>query len=237
MAVETDAFKSGRELRELGLTLNLAPVAEILTEENRDFLEDRSYGPDPVFTEAAAAAFIRGMDRAGIAAVVKHFPGNAAADPHGGKVLLKSDGDSLDAMVRPFASLIQEPGPSAIMVSHVIIPAWDGERNASLSPAVIQTRLREELGFTGIVLADDFSMGAVAASGLRPADAAVEALIAGVDMVMTWPMNIREIRGAILAAVQNGRLSRERLRDAAARIIAEKIRYGIEVERGGERDG
>ncbi|MDR3170845.1 MAG: glycoside hydrolase family 3 protein [Treponema sp.] len=232
-AVEEGAYRSGQEIRDLGITMNLAPVAEILDEENGLFLETRSYGPDPVFVEAAAAAFIQGMEAAGIACVVKHFPGNTGADPHSGRAVLSVDGEVLDRMVQPFASLIHRVKPPGMMVSHIVVPAWDGEHNASLSPRVIQDWLRGNLGFTGILLADDFSMGAVAVFDLSPEDAAVEALNAGIDMVMTWPRNLSAVHGAILAAVQEGRLPRERLRQAVEQILFEKIRYGLVPENNG----
>jgi beta-N-acetylhexosaminidase len=223
--VEESARRSGGELRALGITLNLAPVAETLSGENRPFLEDRSYGPDPAFVEDAAAAFIRGMAGAGIACSVKHFPGNTGTDPHTALPVLPGDRESLDRMVRPFAGLINRVSPAALMVSHGIVPAWDGERNASLSAPLIQGWIREDLGFTGIILADDFSMAAV--QGLSPGEAAVEALNAGVDMVMSWPKDLKALHGAILGALARGVLSRERLREAAAHILFEKIRYGL----------
>ncbi|MDR2021567.1 MAG: glycoside hydrolase family 3 protein [Treponema sp.] len=224
-AVGAAARRSGRELRKLGITMNLAPVAEVLSEENRRFLADRSYGPDPGFVEQAAAAFIGGMEAEGICCTLKHFPGNSGADPHLGAVLLTGDRDALRSGVRPFAALIRRPAPPAMMVSHAVVPAWDGERNASLSPAVIQDWIRGELGFQGILAADDFSMAS--AAGMDPREAAVEALRAGIDMVMTWPPELSHTHGAILSALEEGRLSRERVREAAARILAEKIRYGI----------
>lgn len=226
-AVEETAQNSGREIRQLGITMNLAPVAELLDEENRFFLETRSYGPDPDFTEAAVSAFIRGMEAAGIACVVKHFPGNTGEDPHSGRAILAADRETLDKMVKPFAGVIREVHVPAIMVSHIVVSAWDEERNASLSPKIIRDWLRGKLGFTGIVVADDFSMSAVAASGIDSGAAALEALNAGVDMVMTWPRNLASVHRAILTALQDGHLSRERLRESVERIIFEKIRYGL----------
>jgi beta-N-acetylhexosaminidase len=222
--VEEDAFRSGKEIRGLGITLNLAPVAEVLTDGNRAFLDDRSYGPDAAFVEAACAAFIRGMERAGILCAVKHFPGNTGDDPHNGKSVLTADRAELNRMAAPMIRLLKSPRPPVVMVSHVLASAWDGERSASLSPAVIGSWLRGELGFGGLVLADDFAMGAVARN---PEEAAVEALNAGVDMLMAWPLNINAIHAAILDALREGRLSRARLEDAAARIIYEKLRLGI----------
>jgi beta-N-acetylhexosaminidase len=226
-ALEDAAFRSAREIRDLGITLNFAPLAEVLTEENRPFLGDRSYGPDSRFVEEAAGAFIRGMDRAGISAAAKHFPGSTGADPHLSASALEGDKEALAAMVRPFTALIAAGLVPAVMISHNRVPAWDAENNASLSPAVMGTWLRGELGFTGIIIADDFSMAAAAASGLTAEEAAVKSLAAGADMVMAWPGNIRPMHRAILAALETGALSRERLRDAAARIIFEKIRRGM----------
>jgi beta-N-acetylhexosaminidase len=158
---------------------------------------------------------------------VKHFPGNTAVDPHSGSSILKADKAALDEMVKPFAEIISGGGVPALMLSHVMVPALDGQKNASLSRRVIGDWLRGELGFDGIVLADDFSMGAIAATGLGPAAAAVEALNAGVDMIMVWPKDLAAVHASILNALKAERLPRERLLEAAARVIAGKMRYGI----------
>jgi beta-N-acetylhexosaminidase len=221
---ESAARISGRELRALGLTMNLAPVAETLTKENRAFLGSRSYGPDPLFVEMAAAAFIRGMEAAGISCAVKHFPGNTGADPHTGAVTLAASKKELDRMTAPMAALIRS-GVPAVMVSHALVPVRDPARIASLSPLITGSWLREELGFTGIVLADDFSMAA--ASALSPEAAAVAALNAGVDMVMAWPGNLTAVHAAILRALREGRIGRKRLEEAAGRILYEKLRRGL----------
>jgi beta-N-acetylhexosaminidase len=225
-AVAEGARRSGTELRGLGITMNLAPVAEVLSGENRSFLGDRSYGPDADFVEAAAEAFIRGMEQAGISCVVKHFPGNSAVDPHRERTVLTGDRESLSALVRPFAGLIRRIDVPALMVSHALVPAWDDERGASLSPPIIRLWIREELAFKGILLADDFSM---AGSGGAPA-AAVEAINAGVDMIIVWPADLAAVHRALLSALGEGRISRERLRTAAAGILREKIRRGMVQE-------
>jgi beta-N-acetylhexosaminidase len=226
LAVEADAARSAAELAALGITMNLAPLAETLTDENSAFLGTRSYGPDPDFTAAAAAAFMRGMRAAGIASVIKHFPGNSGSDPHLERPLMAGDAEVLQEAVAPFAALIVADGglpPAAVMVSHVVVPAWDAARNASLSETVMTEKLRGELEFSGIILADDFSMGAVS-GGYGTAEKSLAALIAGADMVMAWPRNLVSVHDAILAALADGSLPRARLEDAAARIIREKLR-------------
>ncbi|MDR1443650.1 MAG: glycoside hydrolase family 3 protein [Treponema sp.] len=230
-ALEAAAYESGKEIRGLGLNLSLAPVAEVLNNDNRSFLEDRSFSADAVFAADAAAAYIRGMERAGVGCVAKHFPGNSGADPHKDAAVLAGSREELAQAVRPFAALIRDassggPPLAGIMVSHALVPAWDPERIGSVSPVLINSWLRGDLGFRGIVLADDFSMTA-AASRVSPEEAAVLSLAAGADMVMAWPSGLRKLHRAILAALERGALSRSRLEEAAARIIAEKIRLGL----------
>ena len=226
LRLEELVLQSAMEIRELGITMNLAPVAEVLSEENRVFLETRAYGPDPLFVEMAASAFINAMDMAGIASVVKHFPGNSAEDPHFTESIISSDYNELLSMTEPFRGIIRNISPSSIMISHSIVGAIDPQSNASLSPPVIKW-LRDGFGFQGIVMADDFRMRAVTTRGISSEQAAVIALNAGVDMIMCWPHNISSVHKAILDALDLGNLSRERLLDAVTRILTEKIRYGL----------
>ncbi|MCL1815814.1 MAG: glycoside hydrolase family 3 protein [Treponema sp.] len=220
-AIEKDAAGAGRELRRIGITLNLAPVTEVLTTENQPFLKNRSYSPDPVFVSRAAAAFVRGMQSAGVASTLKHFPGNSAADPHRSRSVLTLSGAELEKLLEPFNELIRREDPAVVMLSHVIVPSWD-TKPSSLSLRAVR-RLRG-MGFTGIIMADDFSM---AAAGSPVEICAVEALAAGVDMIMAWPGDLLKIHQAILTALDTGKLSERRLREAAERIIYQKIRYGL----------
>jgi beta-N-acetylhexosaminidase len=227
--IEADSFKAGREMKMLGVNLNLAPVAEYLTAENRDFLGNRSYGPDRIFTAEAAAAFIRGMERAGVLCVVKHFPGSAGPDPHFSPSVLKGDKSALDDLVSPFAALINR-GARAVMVAHTQVPALDG-KIASLSNVIIENWLRGELGFKGIIICDDFSMAAAsgrsAKESITTEEAAVLSIAAGADMVLVWPPDIRRTHKALVSALENGRLPRERLLESAKRVIYEKIKMGL----------
>ncbi|MDR0655915.1 MAG: glycoside hydrolase family 3 protein [Treponema sp.] len=220
------AGRSAREIRDLGVNLNLAPVAEILNDDNRAFLDDRSFGADAEFTAAASAVFVKAMEEAGVGCVAKHFPGNSAADPHSARSVIADSRDTVDAMAAPFA-VLAGGSLAGIMVSHVLIPARDPSSIASLSPAVMGDWLRGEMGFEGFILADDFSMAGASVRELSPEAAAVASLAAGADMVMAWPGNLRSLHREILSAMKQGRLPRERLREAAARIIAAKLALGI----------
>jgi beta-N-acetylhexosaminidase len=224
-AITRDAARAAAELSRLGINMNLAPVAEALTAENRPFLENRAYGEDSAWTALAAAAFTQAMQEKGVACVVKHFPGNSAVDPHERLPVLRMDEAGLQGLAAPFYAVIAAASPAGVMAAHSVAAAWDPARSASLSPIVIGDKLVGR-GFEGIVIADDFSMGAVA--GVKSAEeAAVEALAAGADMVMAWPANLGIMHRAICAALARGALKRERLIDAAARIISQKIRFGL----------
>jgi beta-N-acetylhexosaminidase len=244
--INTDSFNAGTAIKRLGVNMNLAPVVEYLNEDNADFLNDRSYGPNPAFAAKAAGAFVAGMEKAGILCVVKHFPGSAGADPHHFPSVLQGDKAAIDKLVFPFAALIRENRMRALMVSHSLVPALDN-KIASLSPAIMGVWLRQEMGFEGIIVSDDFSMAsargpafarspasasstAIAGKSedhLRPETAAVLSLAAGADMVLVWPPDLRRTHRAIMTALKDGTLSRERLEEAAERIIFEKIRMGI----------
>jgi len=231
----TDSFNAGKKLHYLGINFNLAPVAEFLNDDNTKFLEGRSYGPDPEFTVEAARAFITGMESAGIICAVKHFPGSAGADPHYFPGKLNGDKEAIAELVFPFTVLIRSNQTRAIMVSHSAVPAWDTNNIASLSPVIMGGWLRQELGFKGLIISDDFSMGAVTASGrTKPEDAAVKSLIAGADIVLVWPPDLRRTHKAIQAALADGRLSRQRLEESAGRIIYEKTRIGNWELKNGE---
>ncbi|WP_461255012.1 glycoside hydrolase family 3 N-terminal domain-containing protein [Treponema sp. R80B11-R83G3] len=222
-AIEADSLKAGKELHNLGITMNLAPVAEYLFDGNRKFLLSRSYGPDPFFTAQAAEAFIRGMEQAGVLCVVKHFPASAGPDPHRSPSVLDMDRAALDNLVSPFASLIKN-GARAIMAAHTLAPSID-DKIASLSPAVMGNWLRGDLGFEGIIISDDFIMAA--AGSTSPEEAAVFSIAAGADMILVWPDNLQKTHQAIITAIEDGRLSRDRLQDAAQRVIYEKLRMGL----------
>jgi beta-N-acetylhexosaminidase len=218
------------EISCLGINLNLAPVAESLNSYNSAFLGNRSYGPDSDFCAEAAAAFIRGMERAGVLCAAKHFPGSAGTDPHRFSSSLDIKTQELDQLTAPFAALIQAGQGRALMISHTLVRARDPENIASLSPAVMQNWLRQELMFTGIIIADDFSMVAArstAGASLSQEEAAVKSLAAGADMVLVWPSGLRKTHRAIQAALEDGRIPHAQLRESAARVIYEKMRMKL----------
>jgi len=225
--IEAESFRAGREINGMGINLNFAPVVEFLTDDNRDFLESRSYGPDPLFAAEAAAVFVRGMEQAGVLCVIKHFPGSAGNDPHYSASSLNMDKTALDSLVYPFTFLFNN-GARAVMAAHTAVPAIDGEI-ASLSAAVMQNWLRGELGFNGIIISDDFTMAA--AGNTSPEEAAIRSIAAGADMVLVWPPHLKRTHRALISALADGRLPRERLQEAVSRVIYEKLRMGLYEEK------
>jgi beta-N-acetylhexosaminidase len=227
LKIETDAERSAKEINELGINMNLAPLVEALNDKNQAFLQDRSYGWDIDWVSAAACAFIRGMSRGNIACVIKHFPGNSDVDPHQKIAVLSGTEADLERLSLPFYTVIAQTPPGGVMVSHIIAQAWDSEHNGSLSSIVIQEKLITNGQFQGIVLADDFRMGGTLGD-VSIEKKSLAALNAGADMVMAWPADIYSIHKTLLAALQSGKLSRERLLDAATRIITQKLRYKVQ---------
>ena len=221
--IEEDTLRTGKQLSELGINMNFAPVAETLIDENRAFLSRRSYGPDHAFTAEAVSIFVESMRQSGVLCVVKHFPGSAGTDPHYSKSVLNMDKASLDILVSPFTAAIKN-GAKAIMAAHTAVPAIDSEI-ATLSPVIMGKWLRGELMFDGIIISDDFIMAA--AGNQNPEDAAVLSVIAGSDMILVWPAHLRKTHEAFMKALEEGRLSRERLLDAALRVIYKKLEMGL----------
>jgi len=221
--IKEDSFKAGSEIKSLGINMNFAPVAEPLIDENRIFLEKRSYGPDAIFTSLAADAFVQGMKQAGVLCVIKHFPASAGHDPHFSASIINMEKPELDNLIYPFSYLIKN-GARAVMASHTKVPFIDSEI-ASLSSVVMNSWLRGELAFEGLIISDDFTM--TAAQQLKQETAAVRSVSAGADAVLVWPPDIKRTHAAFLSALENGSLSRERLLDAVEKIIYEKLLMGI----------
>ncbi|MDR3019953.1 MAG: glycoside hydrolase family 3 protein, partial [Treponema sp.] len=224
--IETDSFNAASEIADLGINMNFAPIAEYLIDENRRFLRYRSYGPDPYFAADAAFAFIRGMERANIICVVKHFPGSAGSDPHYSASVLDLTKEELDKLVYPFKSLINR-GARAVMAAHTLTPVIDSEI-ASLSKTVMENWLRRELGFNGIIIADDFIMASAQSKNITgTSQAAVHAINAGIDMLLVWPHELKQVHNTILTALTDETLPRARLEQAVTRVIYEKLRNSI----------
>ncbi|WP_433531506.1 glycoside hydrolase family 3 N-terminal domain-containing protein [Micromonospora sp. CA-263727] len=233
----------GGQLRALGLTWNLAPVCDLYLGRGNPALGTRCFGSDPEQVAALAAAFVDGLEGAGVAATAKHFPGlgGVDVDPHA-KV------GRLDRLPRgallPFEAAIAA-GASAVMVgSHVVADVDD--LPAVFSPRIVRGLLRDRLGFGGVVVTENLSIPALICAAGGIGEAAVRALEAGADLLMVdsevsrrKPADVARhsntalavrraaVVAAVVEAVQQGRLTRDRLLSSAARVDALVKRHGI----------
>ncbi|HEU4540835.1 MAG TPA: glycoside hydrolase family 3 N-terminal domain-containing protein [Jiangellaceae bacterium] len=211
-------------LRACGIDINFAPVADIDVDPRNPIVGVRAFGSDPHLVARHTAAFVAGQQSQGVVATVKHFPGHGgtAEDSHVSMPVLDASRALLERReLVPFRAAI-DAGVQLVMTAHIIVPTVDADHPATLSPAVISGLLRDELGYTGAVMTDGFDMHAISGT-VGHAEGAVLALQAGVDAIClggdsTDPELVEEMAGAIAAAVETGRLSYERLAEAAGRV-------------------
>jgi beta-N-acetylhexosaminidase len=216
------AASIGARLAACGVTVNLAPSADLVLTLDDPIIGVRAFGSDPVVSGEHVAAFVEGQQSDGVAACAKHFPGHGAstADSHRELPVLPRTVAELHAVeLVPFRAAIAA-GVRSIMTGHLVIPEW-GEAPATLNPKAIAV-LRDELGFTGAIITDGLDMKAV---GGDLAQGSVRALVAGVDALCLGgePLDddgLQWLIDSIVAAVEAGDLSRERLEEAAARTAA-----------------
>jgi len=210
---------TGREARALGLNWVLGPVCDVNNNPANPVINVRAWGEDPATAGSLACAFLRGVQEERVLGCAKHFPGHGdtATDSHLALPVLPHSRERLDAVeLPPFRAAIAA-GVDAVMTAHLLLPALDPERPATLSAAVLGDLLRGELGFQGLVVTDALVMEAIAAR-YGGGEAAVLALEAGADLVL-MPEDADQAMAAILAAVASGRLSRERLEASAIRRL------------------
>ncbi len=212
----------GTELAELGINLNLAPTVDVNVADENPIIGTRSFGVDPARVAAHTAAAVTGLQEAGVAACAKHFPGHGATvvDSHLELPVVDVPPQVLwERELPPFKAAIAA-GTRAIMSAHIRVPVLTGDDPATLSPAALTTLLRQELGFTGVVITDALEMKGASAS-LGIAEAAVRALAAGADLLCLGARVdaalVESVVTAIVAALRQGRLEVARLEEAVAR--------------------
>ncbi len=224
-AVLADTREKDRLLSALGFNVNLAPVADVSTDPN-DFIYDRSLGQDAAATADYVDQVTAQMAEDGMGSVLKHFPGYGNnVDTHTGIAVDERPLETFEtADFLPFQAGMQTGGGmTAVLVSHNIMAAVDGQLPASLSPAV-HDLLRTELEFDGVVMTDDLAMEAVAAYSSDGA-VAVMALQAGNDLVITT--DYRTQIPKVIAAVEDGTLPMDIIDSACRRVLTWKQALGL----------
>ena len=205
----------------LGINVNLAPVCDVSTDAG-DFIYARSFGRDAAATSEFVTAAVGAIRDAGVAAVLKHFPGYGNnADTHTGVAIDKRPYETFEQSdFLPFRAGM-EAGAPFVLVSHNVAECMDAALPASLSPAVHEV-LRETLGFDGIVITDDLAMDAV--KQYANGEAAVLAVLAGNDMLIT--SDYQNDIPAVLAAVADGRIAEREIDAHVLRILRYKQAQG-----------
>ena len=223
------ALATGRELHSLGINMNLAPVMDVNNNPANPVIGVRSFGEDPRQVARLGAAMVRGYKAAGMITCLKHFPGHGdtAVDSHLALPVIPYDMQRLEAIeLLPFKSAIGA-GADSVMIAHMYLPALmqDEMVPATISHAVVTELLRKKLGFTGLIVSDCMEMQAVS-DIVGTEHGTVEALKAGIDLVLVSHQYSQQ-RGsieAIQAAMQDGLLSEERVREAAEHVLQLKAR-------------
>jgi beta-N-acetylhexosaminidase len=248
---EREGEVTGIEAKALGVNQIYAPVVDVNLDPDNPVINVRSYGEDPETVARFSSAFVRGIQKEGVLATAKHFPGHGDThvDSHRSLPVLEVSRERLERVeLRPFRAAIAA-GVGSVMVAHLSVPALDPTpaparlegaaeniyapgadeiaRNAtmpaSLSPKIVDGLLRGELGFKGLVVSDALDMGGIV-DHFDAGEAAVRAIEAGEDQLLKSPDVDAAIR-AVKAAVASGRLSVERIDQSVARILAAKARY------------
>jgi beta-N-acetylhexosaminidase len=210
----------------MGINVFLSPVLDVLTGENA-WLEGRTWSTDPAIVAKLSAAYIKGCQRGGVAATGKHFPGfrSITADPAiDASAVSLTDAATIEAGLVPFRAAI-DAGVEMIMVGPAIVTELDDQKAALRSIKIVE-KLKAELGFTGVVLADDLDSQATL-RGDTVAEVAIDALNAGCDFLLLADAanQLEEISNAIIAAANDGRISAEALSVSADKVRALAAKY------------
>ncbi len=212
--------RTGAALARLGIDVDLAPVLDVPSIDGA-FIATRAFANDPEVAGAAGVGFGEGLQRAGVAATAKHFPGlgRAAANTDLGPSLVEATRDQLDHDLEPFRRAAAA-GLDLIMLANATYPAYDPDAPASQSRRIATGLLRGRLGYRGVVITDDLGAGALVGAGIDEAEAAVGAARAGSDLLLFALSDGESARRALLRALRSGELERRDLIDSCKRVTA-----------------
>lgn len=218
------AATRGRAMVRLGITVDFAPVLDVSDQPDGEVIGDRSFGATPAVVVRNARAYAEGLRDAGIVPVFKHFPGHghATGDSHKGTSTTPPLAQ-LAPDLAPYRVLLDEPGPGAVMVGHLVVPGLTDGLPASLSPAAIEGLLRRDLGWSGLVFTDELGgMAAVSARWGAP-EAVRRALAAGADVALVAsPDRLDAILDGLERAVADGSLPQARATEALRHVLVAK---------------
>lgn len=218
----------GSELLELGFNLDFAPVADVYSNPDNPVIGRRAFSSDPEVAAEMVAACVEGFGDSGILCTLKHFPGHGdtATDSHYGAARSDKTLEELEnCEFLPFQAGIQA-GAGLVMVGHISLPAVTGDETpACLSQDIVTDLLRRQLGFEGLAVTDSLSMQAIT-DAYTPGETAVLAIQAGMDLLL-MPSDLEGAVDGVLAAVESGALTQDRIDESVLRILSTKLEQGI----------
>jgi beta-N-acetylhexosaminidase len=227
------AYQMGRitalEGRAVGIHMTYAPVVDVNINPDNPIINTRSVGEDPALVSRIARAFIKGCQENGMIATAKHFPGHGdtAQDSHLLLPTITADLERLERVeLAPFKDAVNA-GVRAVMTSHLFVPALDPTPNlpATLSPAILTDLLRKKFGFKGLIVTDAMEMAGITNS-YSPEEAALRAILAGVDQVLLPPEPAR-VAEYLVSAAREGKIPAQRLDESVRRILEAKAGLGL----------
>ena len=214
----------GGYLSALGFNLNFAPVADVLTNSANTIIGNRSFGSDPKIVSEMVSEMVKGMQKTGISATLKHFPGagDTLADADSGVAISERSEEQLEnTEFLPFEAGIKAQA-NLVMVGHMAVPNITGDNTpSSLSKKIVTEILRTKLGYDGIVITDAMNMGVIT-DYYEPAEIGVKVLQAGGDMIL-MPADFKASYAGLLNAVLNGTISEDRIDESLKRIFRVKM--------------
>lgn len=220
----------GKELNAFGINIDYAPVLDINSNPNNPVIGIRSFGNNKDIVTRLGTRTMEGIKSQNVIPVVKHFPGHGdtSVDSHMGLPIVNHDLKRLtDFELVPFKSAIDK-GADAVMVAHILIPKLDPKYPATLSYNIITDLLRKDLGFDGVVITDDMTMGAII-KNYNIGDAAVKSINAGADIILVSHQyeNIQKVFNSIKESVLNKTITEDRINESVYRILSLKEKYKL----------
>ncbi len=219
-----------RELRSLGINMNMAPVADVMTNPDNPVIGSRAFGTTPELVATMVQATVRGYADEGIISVLKHFPGHGDTfeDTHYSSAVVLHDRERLEQIeLVPFTAGISA-GADAVLSGHMSVPALQGDNlPATFSSVILTDLLRGELGFEGVIITDALIMGALV-HYYPESQVCRRAFMAGADLLLRSPAPLRDADD-LLQALMSGEISEERINESVMRIIRLKFLKGLMV--------
>lgn len=216
----------GQYLRKYGFDVDLAPVADVNTNPKNPVIGPRAFSENPQVAAGMVTAFLKGLEEEGVAGCVKHFPGHGdtQTDSHYGYAQTgKTWEEMLSCEMVTFKAAIAADVPM-IMTAHIGTPAITGDETpATLSPVILTDKLRNELGYKGVIITDGMAMGAITRQ-YNSGEAAVLSLQAGADIIL-GPKSFIEAFDAVMKAVEEGAITEDRIDQSVRRILTLKARF------------